>query len=82
MTDNNSTAIAIKRTATGLVDALFDSIDKLNAKEIEPEHARAISHTAKAIVGIASLELQARKMNESAVTKTTLKSLVLDGAST
>lgn len=55
----------LTRTSHGLVDALFDSIDRLNAKEIDPEHARAISHTAKTIVAIANLELEVRKFRDA-----------------
>lgn len=51
----------VTRTSRGLVDALFDTIDKLNAKAIDAEHARAISHTAKSIVNIAMLELEYRR---------------------
>lgn len=53
---------SVTRNSKGLVDALFDSIDALNAKKIDPEHARAVSHTAKTIVNVAMLELQARKI--------------------
>jgi hypothetical protein len=74
-----TTAMTVTRTSKGLVDALFDSIDKLNAKEIEPEHARAISHTAKAIVGIASLELEYRKLQKEAGAEG-LKSLAIEGS--
>jgi hypothetical protein len=49
------------RTATGLVDKLFDAIDDLNAKRIDPEHARALSHTAKTIVAVAALEHQVQQ---------------------
>jgi hypothetical protein len=53
--------MTIARNSKGLVDALFDVIDKLNAKEIDSEHARAISHTARSIVNVAELELEYRK---------------------
>lgn len=52
----------IKRTSGGLVDALFATIDRLNANEIDAEKARAISHTAKTIVQVATLEMEFRKM--------------------
>ena len=51
----------VTRSSTGLVDALFDTIDKLNAKDIDAEHARAISHSARTIVQIARLELEYRE---------------------
>jgi len=51
----------IARTSKGLVDALFDSIDALNKKEIDAEHARAVALSAKAIVGVATFELGVRK---------------------
>lgn len=51
----------IVRTSHGLVDALFDTIDKLNTKTIDAEHARAVSHTAKTIVNVARLELDHRR---------------------
>lgn len=56
----------VTRTSGGLVDALFDSIDRLNARTIDTEHARAIAHSARAIVGIASLELEFRKLQRDA----------------
>lgn len=56
----------ISRSSSGLVSALFDTIDKLNAKEIDAEQARAISHTAKTIVSVASLELEYRKISAGA----------------
>lgn len=60
-----TTSMSVKRTTTGLVDILFSTIDKLNAKEIDAEHARAISHTAKTIVGVAHLELEYRKFQQT-----------------
>ena len=48
----------IDRNSKGLVEALFASIDALNERKIEPEHARALAHTARTIVGIAALELE------------------------
>lgn len=51
----------VNRTSKGLVDALFNSIDDLNAKKIDPEHARAIAHTAKTIVNVAHLEIEFRR---------------------
>jgi hypothetical protein len=55
----------MKRTSAGLVDTLFDAIDNLNAKKIDTEHARALAHTARAIVAIASLELDFRRLQET-----------------
>ena len=59
----------ITRSSTGLVDALFETIDQLNAKEIDAEHARAISHSARSIVQIAKLELEFRSFSDSSNTK-------------
>ena len=52
----------IKRSSTGLVEALFDAMDKLNKREIDAEHARAISHTVRSIVQVAKLELEYREL--------------------
>lgn len=64
----------IVRSSKGLVDGLFDSIDKLNSKEIDAEQARALSHTARTIVNIARLEIEFRKLSENSE----LKSLAID----
>jgi hypothetical protein len=64
-----TTSMQVTRTSSGLVDALFNSIDRLNAKEIDAEHARAISHTAKTIVSVASLELEMKKFTDANGTK-------------
>jgi hypothetical protein len=71
------TITAVKRTSTGLVDTLFDAIDKLNRKEIDAEHARALSHTARSIVAIARLELEYRQFGERGATQK-LVSLAID----
>jgi len=68
----------VTRDSKGLVDALFESIDQLNAKKIDPEHARALSHTAKAIVSIAALELEFRKFAKDNSDADQLKSLAID----
>lgn len=52
----------VSRNSAGLVDAMFDAIDRLNNKEIDPEHARALAHTARTIVSVATLELDYRKL--------------------
>lgn len=64
----------IVRTSKGLVDALFESLDKLNSKEIDAEQARALSHTARTIVNVARLEIEFRKLSE----RSELKSLALE----
>lgn len=66
----------VVRTTAGLVDALFDTVDKLNNKEIDAEQARAISHTARSIVGVARLELEFRQFVESGGPQ--LTSLMID----
>ncbi len=68
--------IPVTRSARGLVDALFTTIDRLNAKQIDAEEARAVSHTARTIVQIARLELEVRKHqvdNDDAVPLLTLQ---------
>lgn len=67
----------VVRTSKGLVDALFDTIDKLNSQEIDPEHARAIAHSARGIVGIAQLELEFRKWQKDSEGEDTLRSLTI-----
>jgi hypothetical protein len=67
---------AMTRTSTGLVNSLFDAIDNLNQKKIDTEHARALAHTARAIVAIASLELDVRRFAET--NSSPIKSLVID----
>lgn len=52
----------VARNLKGLVEALFQSIDRLNAREIDAEHARALSHTAKTIVACGHLEIEHRKL--------------------
>lgn len=70
--------MSVTRNSKGLVEALFDSIDRLNKKEIDPETARAISHTAKTIVNVARLELEARRMNaDGTVADLNLNSLAI-----
>lgn len=74
-TDTTTTAVApIKRSSNGLVDALFDCIDRMNKKEIDAEQARAVSHTARTIVQIARLEMEFRQASE----KIKLVSLAID----
>jgi hypothetical protein len=51
----------VERTSKGLTEALFDTIDKLVAKKITPEEARAVSHTAKTIIAMGQLELEFRR---------------------
>jgi hypothetical protein len=68
----------VARTSQGLVDTLFDTIDRLNTKQIDAEQARAISHTARTIVTVASLELDFRKWAQDALA-TPLKSLAISG---
>jgi hypothetical protein len=68
----------VSRTTHGLVDALFDTIDKLNAKQIDAEQARAISHTARTIVSVAHLELEYKKFAENSPTVDGLSSLTIE----
>jgi hypothetical protein len=70
---------AVTRSSQGLVDALFSAIDRLNAKEIDPEECRALSHTARTIVGVARLELDFRRFTSEGG-RAALKSLTIDNA--
>jgi hypothetical protein len=56
----------VTRTSHGLVNALFDTIDRLNEKKVTPEEARAVSHTARSIIAVAHLELKARQLEGGA----------------
>ena len=76
-----SSPVAIKRTFQGLVDALFTVIDRLNAKEIDAEHARAISYTAKTIVNVAALELEYRRFVTEEGAQPQLTSLSIEDSS-
>lgn len=61
MTTEPKAPTQMRRSTGALVDTLFSVIDKLNAKEIDAETARAVSHTAKTIVSVANLELDYRR---------------------
>lgn len=68
----------VERSSKGLVDSLFDSIDDLNEGRITSEHARAVSHTSRTIVSVASLELKQRKFaQEQSRENTELSCLVI-----
>lgn len=77
-----TTTLQVKRTTGGLVDALFETIDRLNAKEIDAEQARAISHTAKTIVSVAALELEYRKFTQTDNSSMGLGALTIDAPRT
>lgn len=71
-----------QRSSKGLVDLLFDAIDQLNNKKIDAEHARAVSHTAKSIVAVASLELEFRRFSREVSAQTApLTSLAIEAGS-
>ena len=72
------TTLPIKRTSTGLVDAMFTAIDRLNSREIDAEHARALSHTARSIVQIARLEMEYRQYASELGDRAKLISLEID----
>ena len=77
---SEASTLPVVRNSKGLVDVLFDSIDKLNAKQIDAEHARALSHTARTIVSIASLELDVNRFQqEQGSERAALKSLAIEG---
>lgn len=65
----------VERSPRGLVDALFDAMDDLNAKDKSPDEVRAVAHTARVIVNVARLEMDAIRLQESAGKKVDFKSL-------
>lgn len=71
--------VPVTRSSQGLVDALFTAIDRLNSKEIDSEQCRALSHTARTIVGVARLELDYRRFRSEGGPGA-LKSLTIDNA--
>jgi hypothetical protein len=81
MADTTTTTVTkVTRSSNGLVEALFDSIDRLNRKEIDAEHARALSHTARTIVSIARLEIEHRQFSQDlGADRAKLVSLSIDG---
>lgn len=71
----------IVRTSKGLVEGLFDAIDNLNQRKIDPEHARAIAHTARTIVRVAEVELDFMRFSREGQADPDLKSLKITDAS-
>ena len=65
----------MERSPKGMVDAMFDAIDDMVAKEMTAEEVRAISHTCKTVVNVARLEADIRKMKAEFLGKQDLKSL-------
>lgn len=55
----------VERSPKGLVNALFNSLDSLNMGTQSADDVRAIAHTARQIVGIARLEMDAARMAET-----------------
>jgi len=55
----------VERSPRGLVNALFNSLDALNSRTQSAEEVRALSHTARSIVNIARLEMDAARLAES-----------------
>jgi hypothetical protein len=52
----------VERSPRGLVDALFDSLDKLNNGDQSADDVRAVCHTARSIVSVARLEIEAARL--------------------
>lgn len=65
----------VERTPRGLVNALFNSLDNLNAGTQSADDVRAVCHTARSIVNIARLEMDAARMAESLGRKVEFTSL-------
>jgi hypothetical protein len=65
----------IERSPKGLVEALFNSLDGLNAGIKSADDVRAVAHTARSIVGIARLEMEATRMAETLGRKVEFTSL-------
>lgn len=65
----------VERSPKGLVNALFDAMDDLNARNITHDEVRAVAHTARAIIGVARLEMDAVRMSESLGRKVEFQSL-------
>jgi hypothetical protein len=55
----------IDRSPKGLVEALFNSLDGLNAGVKSADDVRATAHTARSIVSIARLEMDAVRLAEN-----------------
>jgi len=55
----------IERSPRGLVEALFNSLDGLNAGVKSADDVRATAHTARSIVGVARLEMDATRLSET-----------------
>jgi len=53
----------VERSPKGLAEALFNSLDALNAGTQSAEDARAVSHTARTVVNLARLEMDAEKLS-------------------
>jgi len=64
MSDEFKKVSRVERSPKGLTDALFDAMDRLNNGLATHEEARAVAHTARAIIGIARLEMDAAKMSK------------------
>lgn len=65
----------IERSPKGMVDALFDSMDRMMNKEMTPEEGRAISHTVRSVVTVTRLEMDFRKQSAELGGPDAIKSL-------
>lgn len=65
----------VERSPRGLVEALFNSLDGLNAGVRTADEVRAVAHTARSIANIARLEMDAVRLSESLGKKVPFSSL-------
>lgn len=73
--DNLQVITKVERSPKGLVDALFNSLDNLNSGAQSADDVRAVCHTARSIVNIARLEMDAARMAETIGKNVAFKSL-------
>lgn len=65
----------VERSPKGLVEALFNSLDGLNAGVKDVDDVRAVCHTARAIVTVARLEMDAARLADAIGKRVEFKSL-------
>ncbi len=56
--------IQTERTSLGLRNALFDTLDQLNAKSVTPQEAQAICKVAAQIINSVNTELEFYKVTK------------------
>lgn len=65
----------VERSPRGLVQALFNSLDALNAGTQSADDVRAVCHTARSVVNVARLEMDAARLAETLGKKVQFTSL-------